>query len=731
MATLNRDHVGYVNPLEYGASCNSTTLGATLSVIGSTTSILMLTATDRAGSPATWSLTSNVTIPANVTLLVAGGAMLSIATGVTVTSYATIQAPRVQWITLVGTGALVLAGTPEVLPEWFGALADNSTNSTTGLRAAIASLVSGASLVCSPGTYLVDSPLYCTTSGVTITGSGAGAIIKASNSATIAHGVLTIGYTGAATVAVSDIEVTRLTLDANSKGRAIFCISTTRGRFHHNTFKNGYAGVTYFSVITDCEISHNYITGGGAGTQYGDGIYTEFASEVQILYNRIHSFRRIGIVVEGDGTTKSTNPLIQGNTITHAVTSTSPEYNAGIWIENTNGARILGNLVKDLYNSPIAAVAGIVISVGTNQTDAMFVIKDNIIADVDYGIWLNSTSVHTVCKVEGNTIFAGGYHTSYKAAVYITDGGDISITNNNFGENTHVADAEGGVLVNAAGDIFQLTLENNQTANVTHATGTGVLNVYAMNGHTLTYLNLINQLGRVIMWDTCQHMDVRGCRLTGNNTSYYSFAATNSLRMVDTEYTGTGTLTYSIQPFPSGFYQFVNCRLTLGLAVSAASSTPFYMSFTNCYFGTGSHIDMNSAAYLSFTQCTMNEYRSYANGSFLYGNGGNYTWHLRFQDCMFISSTSEIVTKLQTYDPTSLLVAGCLSPSGIGAFTRSYGGLIAEGNGGTDIVATANLPAAAAAQNGRLIIEDNGTGDRNLIVYAGGQRFRIDGGANV
>jgi hypothetical protein len=45
------------------------------------------------------------------------------------------------------------------------------------------------------------------------------------------------------------------------------------------------------------------------------------------------------------------------------------------------------------------------------------------------------------------------------------------------------------------------------------------------------------------------------------------------------------------------------------------------------------------------------------------------------------------------------------------------------------VVATASLPAAAAAQDGRVLIEDAGAGDRNLVVYAGGQRFRIDGGA--
>ena len=46
-----------------------------------------------------------------------------------------------------------------------------------------------------------------------------------------------------------------------------------------------------------------------------------------------------------------------------------------------------------------------------------------------------------------------------------------------------------------------------------------------------------------------------------------------------------------------------------------------------------------------------------------------------------------------------------------------------------DVVATGSLPAAGAANDGRIIIEDAGAGDRNLIIYGGGQRFRIDGGA--
>lgn len=44
-------------------------------------------------------------------------------------------------------------------------------------------------------------------------------------------------------------------------------------------------------------------------------------------------------------------------------------------------------------------------------------------------------------------------------------------------------------------------------------------------------------------------------------------------------------------------------------------------------------------------------------------------------------------------------------------------------------VATASLPAAAAALNGTILLEDAGAGDRNIVIYAEGQRFRIDGGA--
>jgi len=43
-----------------------------------------------------------------------------------------------------------------------------------------------------------------------------------------------------------------------------------------------------------------------------------------------------------------------------------------------------------------------------------------------------------------------------------------------------------------------------------------------------------------------------------------------------------------------------------------------------------------------------------------------------------------------------------------------------------EILLTASLPAAGSAENGRIMIEDAGANSANLVIYKGGQRFRIN-----
>jgi hypothetical protein len=46
----------------------------------------------------------------------------------------------------------------------------------------------------------------------------------------------------------------------------------------------------------------------------------------------------------------------------------------------------------------------------------------------------------------------------------------------------------------------------------------------------------------------------------------------------------------------------------------------------------------------------------------------------------------------------------------------------------TRVIATDSLPAGSADNDGLILIEDAGAGDRNLVFYAGAERFRLDGG---
>lgn len=60
---------------------------------------------------------------------------------------------------------------------------------------------------------------------------------------------------------------------------------------------------------------------------------------------------------------------------------------------------------------------------------------------------------------------------------------------------------------------------------------------------------------------------------------------------------------------------------------------------------------------------------------------------------------------------------------------REFGHAINTLIDGPPVVLTANLPAASAALDGLVVVENAGGATRNLIVYTGGNRYRISGGA--
>lgn len=103
--------------------------------------------------PGIYKLSSNITIPSNVTLWFLNGAMISPDSGVTVTINGSIEAG----LYTIFTGLGAIAGkikVPMAFPEWFGAKGDGATNDSSAIQKAINT---GAHVRLSQGTYYIGN----------------------------------------------------------------------------------------------------------------------------------------------------------------------------------------------------------------------------------------------------------------------------------------------------------------------------------------------------------------------------------------------------------------------------------------------------------------------------------------------------------------------------------------------------------------------------------------------
>lgn len=126
----------------------------------------------------TVSLAVSTTVPSNVRLRLKG-TVFSIPTGVTLTIQGPLEANSVQVFSLAGTGAVSFQGSnsvDRVLPQWFGALGDGSTDDQPEIQAAIDAAKTlgtgarkGGTVFLSSGNYLIQNPLVLPRSGATPT----------------------------------------------------------------------------------------------------------------------------------------------------------------------------------------------------------------------------------------------------------------------------------------------------------------------------------------------------------------------------------------------------------------------------------------------------------------------------------------------------------------------------------------------------------------------------------
>lgn len=125
----------------------------------------------------TFSTTADWSAYTNITLKVQAGADFAIATGVTITAGMNAEVGPYKWLSLTGTGKWTWGtntGTYTIYPQWWGVIADGSTDIYTASQAAADSLVAGQTFKFPPGDYALKTDsqgILVTTSGVTIEGT--------------------------------------------------------------------------------------------------------------------------------------------------------------------------------------------------------------------------------------------------------------------------------------------------------------------------------------------------------------------------------------------------------------------------------------------------------------------------------------------------------------------------------------------------------------------------------
>ena len=336
----------YVNPLLYGAAFTNVTLQATITAIGTSRATIAL-------PTGTWVISSNLTIPANIDLIVPAGALLTRNPGVSLVLNGGLIAPQVQIFS--GTGTTVFGqkvGT--VYPQWWGATFDGATDDLAALQAAVST---GREVLCPPGTAILSAPLSVP-SNTTLRGTSGATILKCA--ANFGNNPLLVTSVLASTLGArnSNIRLRDLTLDGNRAN-------------------NGTGGGLSSTLIIRSSVDV-WVENVTSINAFAYGIYIDYGSTSAIYCERIH-IRSCYVFNCGQACIHATSGdgiLIEGNTVEGT---------------NTNGIAVIltasGSLLRDVRicqnrvanGVGVGQVYGIAASAATGLTATDILIVDNTV----------------------------------------------------------------------------------------------------------------------------------------------------------------------------------------------------------------------------------------------------------------------------------------------------------------------------------------------------------------
>ena len=406
---------------------------------------------------------ANITVPANVRLVLFMSGQFIPASGVTLTIYSPEQivATAAQHIFDTSAGSVVFTKPGTVYVEWFGAAQDNSTDDTVAFTKAIAS---------NSGTLVLqgNGSKYYVTDEFTVSALKE---IRGVNAPTIRQGGTNKRIFTATNP--TDLTITGLHLQGEGTGAALADTGLidinggTRVRITDNEVYDGRNGIVAFTV-TDLWIERNHVH-----DFRKQGIVAGKSVNFHVDSNVIHGCDEVA----GNGVygIHATGDQDGGDTQTRNSVSFNHIYDIKAWdgfmTHDVDGLQIIGNDIRDVRN-------GIDIGhLASTHVVKNIIIANNHIESTTTDTWAASNAVcsgiaivgydstHLVegVTISGNVIKGFGAFNQATGAggVWTSNSSNVVITGNTIRETHTVAagEATGGVFVN--GTVKALSIMGN------------------------------------------------------------------------------------------------------------------------------------------------------------------------------------------------------------------------------------------------------------------------------
>lgn len=440
---------GQVFATDYG-SPGFATLSNAVAAIGVADRMLVM-------GPGTWAISDNLTIPANITVIPMKGAVFEIADTKALTISGPYQCGPWQCFDDANSdfdGVVFNDGSiKEALPEWFGAIGDDTTDCTAALQGALNSF---STVRISKGTYQILSALTAN-DGQIVLGSGWDCIIHQAGGTSPAyeHGVWfgdDCQFRNFSIQGTYDDSVTENSAHAFARvvDKAENCVF--ENLYIKNWTQNGVSGIRSRGSVRHCKfeniwgesvlvqgdylsITDNLIINNGGWALDSNGNYSVFArnqiyntghgttrwaddcggiivttggfgaqlKNISIIDNVIHTCGLVGILAADAGGYGLYDLNISNNQLTDVNNNQTSAQRGAICLisssasDNIDKAIISNNIVNDSYLSPGVSILG-----GKN-----IVVSGNQIYDTEYaGIYFGDYSAAAIdnIKIIGNTI---------------------------------------------------------------------------------------------------------------------------------------------------------------------------------------------------------------------------------------------------------------------------------------------------------------------------------------